>query len=236
MRYTRTLTAVLAAGLLTVGCGSSDSGDGKDDKNASPAAGSSAPANEPAQDDDAFEGEQLPSPVESPAEEPVRSAPSISPSPDRSATITDKVVYELQQRTVQMAGVLKDTTGTCAGGELTMKAGATTECKVTYDGVDVPWDVTIGDNYKEGSFVVSYRVAPKKALLVGEGVKAAFWTQQSSTSDDLRCDDLPKAELVEVDQDSGYKCQYLIKRDGGPDEYSDRVVKIGERRISFDLP
>ncbi|MEE1928640.1 hypothetical protein V1J52_10610 [Streptomyces sp. TRM 70351] len=237
MRYARTITAVVAAGLLTAGCG----GDTEDDaaSTATPTAAAGAAVDEetgaPA-DGARPEGEQRPVVVEPPAEEPVRSNPTLSPSPDSGADLTEKIIYELRQRTVEMAGVVKDTEGSCEGGEVTLKAGATTACTITYEGVEVPWEVNIADDYEEGSFIVRYDIAPTKGVLVGETVRAEFWKLQNTMSDDLRCDELPEVELVEIDTDTGYRCQYLIEEDDGPGRYSDRIVKVDDRDVEFDLP
>lgn len=230
MRHTRILIALAALGMLTVGCSGSDASE----PDATPSAGNTA-AGDVKQNDDSgsqAEGEQLPVKLEGPVDDLITTTPTISPSPDRSATTTDKVLYELQRRTVRMAGIAGATSGECEGGELVMKAGAATSCTVTYEGVKVPWEITISDSYKPGSIIFSYTAKPLKGVLTAQGVHGTFWKQQNSYSEDLRCSEIPKAVLVELDQETDYKCQYLIK-DGSGDRFSDRSVKVSELGVQF---
>jgi hypothetical protein len=223
-----------ALGMLTVGCGGTDS-----DKDAEPSAGrtaaNSSAAPDAKQSDDSAtqaEAEQLPVKLEGPVADLITTIPTVTPSPDRSASTTEKVLYELQKRTLRMAGVTGATSGECDGGELVLKAGATTSCTVTYESVKVPWEVTIGDTYKPGSIIFRYEAKPLKGVLTAQGVYGAFWKQQNSYSEELRCSKVPEVELVELDQETAHKCQYLIK-DGSGDRWSDRSVKLTERGAQF---
>ncbi|MFI2431829.1 hypothetical protein [Streptomyces sp. NPDC018693] len=219
-----------ALGMLTVGCGGSDTSE----NDAKPSADSTATQDAKQNDDSAsqVEGEQLPVKLEGPVADLITTMPTVSPSPDRSATTTEKVLYELQRRTLRMAGITGETSGECDGGELVMKAGATTACTITYESVKVPWEVTISDSYKPGSIIFSYEAKPLKGVVTAQGVYGAFWKQQNSYSEDLRCSEVPKAELVELDQATAYKCQYLIKDSSG-NRWSDRSVKVSERGVQF---
>ncbi|MBB1245803.1 hypothetical protein GL263_19920 [Streptomyces durbertensis] len=240
MRYTRTLVGVVAVGLLTVGCGGDDS-DGADAKS-TPSAEASADSGAKDNTDDQgtedggdagsdAEGDELPVKVEEEGDL-LGASPKIEPSPDRTATVTEKVLHELRQRTLRMAGVEGKTSGECAGGELTMEAGATTKCTVDYEGVKVPWDVTISDNYKPGSFVFSYQAKPLKAVLTAKSAYGNFYKLNNSTSDQLRCGEIPDAVLVELGEDTEYRCQYLIK---SQNRWSDRAVAVREMGVTFNL-
>ncbi|MBB1255937.1 hypothetical protein [Streptomyces alkaliterrae] len=242
MRYTRTLVGVVAVGLLTVGCGGDDS-DGADAKS-TPSTSAEAPADSGDKNDkddkggenggdagSGAEGDELPVKVEEEGDL-LGASPKIEPSPGRTATVTEKVLHELRQRTLRMAGVDGKTSGECAGGELKMEAGATTKCTVDYEGVKVPWDVTISDNYKPGSFVFSYRATPQKAVLTAKSAYGNFYKLNNSTSDQLRCSEIPDAVLVDLGEDTEYRCQYLIK---SQNRWSDRAVAVREMGVTFNL-
>ncbi|MFP8963023.1 hypothetical protein ACLIYP_21050 [Streptomyces nanhaiensis] len=231
MRHIRTVTAILAAGLLTVGCGGSEDGNGGSGTQSSAEAGNSKSD----KSDRAEEGERLPVVVESPAEKPVGINPTISPTPERDADFTEKVIHELRERTVRMAGVMKSTSGSCEGGEITLKAKAATECTIAYADVEIPWTVTISDSYKEGSFFIQYNAEPGKGLLTGEGVRAKLWEDNHQYSDEMRCEELPEAEVVDLDADTGYKCQLVNEKSDGSGEYTvDMAVKVKRGGPWFD--
>ncbi|MGY1451816.1 hypothetical protein [Streptomyces sp. SS8] len=231
MRHIRTVTAILAVGLLTAGCGGSEDGNGGSGTQSSAEAGN----NKSDRSDRTEEGERLPVVVESPAGEPVGTSPTISPSPARDADFTEKVIHELRKRTVRMAGAMGSTSGSCEGGEITLKAKAATECTVAYADVEIPWTVTISDSYKEGSFFIRYDAEPGKGLLAGEGVRAKLWQDNNQYSEEMRCEELPEAEVVDLDADTGYKCQIVNKKSDGSGEYTvDMAVKVNPRGPSFD--
>lgn len=172
--------------------------------------------------------------IEEPEEEPLGPSPELSPSPERGSA-TENVLNELKVDTLKMARVHGTMKAKCAGGALTMKAGATTKCSVTYEGVEVPWNVTISDNYTSGSKIFSYQAEPEKGVLTAKAVYGEWHKLQSSENRELRCSEIPDVELVDLDTPTNYKCQYLLEKDGG-EEWSDRIVAVKTGGVEFNLP
>lgn len=133
---------------------------------------------------------------------------ALPPPPGQDASVTDKVLHELREDTLRLAGVPgRITAASCTSGKIPNKAGESTGCTIVYEGVEVTWAVVIES---VGWTSVSYRkYPPKTAVLVDTGVYGAFWESYRNQSDELRCDTIPHISTVELDRDTGFKCQYL---------------------------
>lgn len=229
MRISRTLVGVMVACMLTVGCGGSsdDSGTG----------GSAEETKDTAIGADGeVAGSELPYVVEEPEEELLTPNPELSSAPE-SGDATEKVLNELKVGTLRMARAHSRMVATCAGGTLTLEAGATTRCGVRYGGVEVPWRVTISDSYEPGSSVLSYRAEPLKGLLTAKAAYGQWYELQSAQKRaELRCSEIPDVELVELDAPTHYKCQYLVDEDSDEETWSDRVIVVKKNGVEFDLP
>ncbi|MFI5531785.1 hypothetical protein ACIA8O_24955 [Kitasatospora sp. NPDC051853] len=240
-RMIQAFTAVVAVGLLTTACGTSGSPSGSTDSGAagSSAAGSakSAPA-----DTAKSAAKVLPVAIDGPQKDVVQrgggDALKVTPAPDSKAPVVEKVEHALREDVLSAAHVPGTTSAKCADG-ITMKAGAVSQCVVTYEGAEIPYEVKISDKYTEGSFVFSYTKTQKKALLVAKEIYNRFHERYGSTStaSRLACDEIPAAKTFDFGADTGYTCQYWSEhgtKDGKPG-YVTVKVRIGSTRGSIAL-
>lgn len=107
-----------------------------------------------------------------------------------------------------MAQAMGRTTAQCDRSSLTGADGETANCTVTYEGLKVPWSVTFQGSTGIGR-LVGYKAQPGVGILTREGVERDFWSRDHAYARDLRCADLPKAELVPLDLPTRYRCEYL---------------------------
>lgn len=232
MRISRTLVGVMVACMLTVGCGGS-SGDGGTGGSAQESKDTAIGA------DGEVAGSELPYVVEEPEEELLGPNPELGSAPERGDA-TEKVLNELKVGTLRMARAPGKMVARCARGTLTLKAGATTRCGVHYGGVEVPWNVTLADDYEPGSGVLSYRAEPLKGLLTAKAAYGQWYELQSARKrDELRCSEIPDVELVELDAPTNYKCQYLVEgsdEDSDEETWSDRVIVVKKDGVEFETP
>lgn len=182
--------------------------DGGSASGGSSAGGSGAPVPEPT----VTEGLELPVAVTAPQPgyfngSDEKLAAALPPPPGTDATVTEKVLHELQEDTLRLAGVPGRMTASCNGGQVPNKAGESTGCTIVYEGVEVTWAVVI---QSVGFGSVSYRTyQPETGVLVDTGVYGAFWEMYGEKSDTLRCDVIPHVSVVTLDRYSGFECQYL---------------------------
>lgn len=99
--------------------------------------------------------------------------------------------------------------GDCAGGKLNLAPKATTECTVTYNGLEVPWRITIAEDYKPNDTLIKYTMKPLKGIMHIQSVRALVEKGAPKGVLELRCDEMPEVKLVEVGKPTGIKCQYL---------------------------
>lgn len=194
---------MIAAGLLTAGCGSDDSSSGSGGDKAQKA---------------------LPVAIDGPQKDVRRRGEDnikVTPAPKFGAPLDEQVVHRLREAILLDARVPGETSATCPDG-VTQKAGAVSQCVVTYEGAEVPYEVKISDSHTEGDTITSYTITPKKALLVATSVYDLLNEQYGKDSgrtdaSKLACQELPVAKTIEWDSDSGYTCQYWGEHaiDGG---------------------
>lgn len=69
---------------------------------------------------------------------------TLSPSPSDDATFSENLEFELRCKTLEMAQVPGKTSAQCPK-DLDSEAGTTVSCTVTYEDLNVVWDVRLGD-------------------------------------------------------------------------------------------
>ncbi|MCZ7417020.1 MULTISPECIES: DUF4333 domain-containing protein [unclassified Streptomyces] len=243
MRYPKMITGLVAAGLLVTGCGGSDDGGGERDggKKDSAAKADRTPGSddEPKADTGAGQ-EELPVKVTGPDQDVVKAEdedPEPPGKPESGADFTAQVEYKLRESVLRAAGADGETSATCPDG-VTQKAGATSKCTATYEGAEIPYEVTISDKYEEGDFLTMYNAKPQKGLLVAKAVHHELWTTwgEGREAEKLACEELPVAKAVDLDADTGYVCQAWTEY-GGPDRdggYETLKVVMGNYGPKFE--
>ncbi|MFJ4942718.1 hypothetical protein ACIP4V_08865 [Streptomyces albidoflavus] len=234
MLYTKKLIGLAALGVLLVGCGSSDPD--------SAGAAEGAPAKGAAQESPAAEQKVLPVALDGSrpkVHERGAEELKVTPKPGNSAPFAERVEHKLRETVLGTAKVPGRTSAKCADG-VTLKAGAVSSCEATYEGATIPYEVKISDSYNEGSFLTMYNTKAEKGLLVAETVYEEFWQQFGGPesaypeASKLACDELPAAEAVEVDADTGHRCQLWNEHGNqGKGGYETYEVRIGGFGPSF---
>ncbi|WP_436774530.1 hypothetical protein [Yinghuangia sp. YIM S09857] len=157
-------------------------------------------------------------------------AAALPPAPDIEASLTDKVLHELQEKTLRLAGVPGRISASCPKGPIPNKAGGNAGCTVVYEGVEVNWAVVIEG---VGYAFTSYRTyLPETGVLVDAGVYGAFWEMYHDKSDKLRCDVIPHLTTAKLDRYSGFECQYLDTR-RSPARWVNVPVILGHFGVQF---
>lgn len=215
MQNTKMIFGLIAACLLTAGCGSSAAEDG--------AGGAAQKA--------------LPVAVDGPQEGVVPQRETgeklkITPLPAMDAPFVEKVEHNLRQSVLRSARVLGETSAKCPDG-VDEKAGAVSQCVATYEGVDVPYEVKISDSAKEGSSLIFFETTPKAGLLVAKAVYDSLNEEYGSESghtdaSKLACETMPAAKAVPLGKDTSYTCQYWSKfANKGEPGYATLRLKMG---------
>jgi hypothetical protein len=141
-----------------------------------------------------------------------RSEMSLPPA-SGDAPLTERVLDEIQEKTLVMAGISAKVSAGCEGGRVTPKAGHKTLCTVTYQGVKLTWDVWVADVTGGGSGTVQFIrydvYPPDSGVLLAKAVYGRFWDERHKTAKELRCDRIPPLKTVTLGDDTGYECQYL---------------------------
>ncbi|GAA2105868.1 hypothetical protein GCM10009759_43400 [Kitasatospora saccharophila] len=243
MRLSKTfLVGALAAVLLTSACSSdADSGAGSGSDSALGSA-STASSGSPTPTSNA--GAALPVAVTGPvADVYLRSGDSgdalkVTPAPDRSAPLVEKVEFALREDLLSKARTPGETTAKCPDG-VTQKAGAVSRCVATFEGAEVPYEVKISDSYKEGSMIISYTKTPKKGLLVAKTIQAQLYDQYGPESGyegagKLACQEMPVAKAYDFETDTGFTCQYWSEHAaGGKPGYTTLKVRMNSRNADL---
>ncbi|WP_405009970.1 hypothetical protein [Kitasatospora sp. NBC_01539] len=221
----------MAVGLLAVGCSSAGGGSGLDETFTAGSAGASPKAAGSA----GAAGKALPVAIDGPQKDVVMrggDALKVLPAPESDTPFAEKLKHSLRETLLSRAHVPGETSADCPNG-VTQKAGAVSQCTVTYEGAQVPYEVKISDSYKPGSFIISYTRTPKKGLLVAKMVYNLLWESYGADSgrtdtSRLACDEIPVAKTVDFDSDTGYTCQYWSEHaDDGEPGYATLKVTMG---------
>ncbi|MGW7437100.1 hypothetical protein [Streptomyces sp. NPDC054849] len=223
MRFPMMVTGVAAVALLTAGCSSAESaqGGGADD------AAKALPV--------AITGPQPDVHMRGGGE-----ALQITPRPEVGAPFVQKVEHALREDVLSTAKVAGETGAKCPAG-VTQKAGAVSQCVVTYAGAEIPYEVKISDSYTAGSSVISYTKEPKKGLLVGklvyEMINQNYGSESGRTdASKLACDELPAAKTFDFGADTGYKCHYWGEHaNRGEPGFTTLQIKIGTKGYAYSF-
>ncbi|MFF9508057.1 hypothetical protein ACF1BU_19870 [Streptomyces sp. NPDC014724] len=199
-----TVVMVGAMGLLVTGC--SGGGSGSDD------AGTKSAAAFPV----------LPQKVPKP---PTMPEGELQPSPDADAPFSKNLAYELRRKTLDMAKAEGKTVGECPN-DVASKAGTHVTCTITYEGLDVVWDVTIGEKSGWSDNVVQYQAVPRKGVLTRDGAARLLYGNYDPEL--VRCNNIPEAVLVPMNTKTKYTCQTVDKGKPGLVEAA-RVTDAGPR-------
>ncbi|GAA4033340.1 hypothetical protein [Streptomyces plumbiresistens] len=140
------------------------------------------------------------------------------PPASGDAPLTERVLDEIQEKTLVMAGIRAKVSAGCEGGQVTPKAGHKTLCTVIYQGVKLTWDVWVADVTGSGIVQLTrYNIyPPDSGVLLAKAVYGRFWDEHHKTAQELRCDRIPPLKTVTLGDDTGYECQYLDADDGSP--------------------
>ncbi|MFD6189617.1 hypothetical protein [Streptomyces sp. NPDC060275] len=181
----------------------------------------------------------LPVPVTGPEPDRVTDDKEIEetlPKLPGNPSLTEKVLHEIRVETVSNAEFMARTSADCEGGKVSTEPNAITKCHVTYDDVTVPWRVTV-DSGGDTALTVFYSTAPLKGLLLARAVHGSFWNGHQKDHEDLRCGDIPEISLVELGNDTGYRCQYAQRGPDGSLVRENVEVHLGDRgRVEFHVP
>ncbi|QIP88084.1 hypothetical protein GLX30_33275 [Streptomyces sp. Tu 2975] len=222
MRFPMIVTGVAAVALLSSGCSSAETAQGGGADDASKALPVTITGPQP--DVHMRGGDAL----------------RVTPIPAVGAPFLQKVEHALREDALSIAKVAGETSAKCPAG-VTQKAGAVSQCVVTYAGAEIPYEVKISDSYTAGSSIISYTKEPKKGLLVGKLVYQMInenYGSESGRSDasKLACDELPAAKAFDFGADTGYKCQYWGEHaDNGEPGYKTVQVKIGSKGYAYSF-
>ncbi|MGA4848486.1 hypothetical protein ACOBQB_20315 [Streptomyces sp. G5(2025)] len=142
-----------------------------------------------------------------------RSEMGLPPPPGSDASLTERVLDEIREKTLVMAGIRAQVGTRCEGGQVTVKKGEWTLCTASYQGVELVWEVLVEDVTGGGAWTVQlidYQVfPPDSGVLLAKAVHGRFWAQHHEHAKELRCDRIPPLKRVTLDEDTGYRCQYL---------------------------
>ncbi|MFI5732261.1 hypothetical protein ACIA49_19210 [Kribbella sp. NPDC051587] len=149
---------------------------------------------------------------------------------DEHASLTQQIVTKLELRTQVLAGFAAKTTGRCPKFQL--KAGAVSQCTVTYSGQTVKWQVTIAKNYKPGvTYLAVYEIKPLQGVLVRDAVYATWY--DTNVRKDLRCDAIPAVQVVTIGTKTPYRCEVLQPLQGGSAYWFIAPVTLSEAGLIF---
>ncbi|MDA5284109.1 MULTISPECIES: hypothetical protein [unclassified Streptomyces] len=164
----------------------------------------------------------------------------VRPLPEVGAPFVQKVEHALREDALNTAKVVGETSAKCPDGVM-QKAGAVSQCVVTYSGAEIPYEVKISDSYKAGSSIISYTKEPKQGLLVGKLVYQMInenYGSESGRSDasKLACDELPAAKTIDFGADTGFKCQYWGQHaNKGKPGFTTLQIKIGGKGYAYSF-
>ncbi|WP_307126208.1 hypothetical protein [Streptomyces sp. B1I3] len=152
-------------------------------------------------------GEILPQKLAPPADMPEE---ELRPSPADDATFAENLAYELRRKTLDMARAPGKVTAECPK-DVGSKSGTQVTCTATYEGLDVVWNVSIGEKSGWSDNVVEFEAAPGKGVLTRDGVARLLYGNYRDSIDYALCNDIPEAVLVPLDTDTAYACEVVFK-------------------------
>ncbi|MBM7442859.1 hypothetical protein [Streptomyces sp. HB132] len=171
-------------------------------------------------------GEILPQKLARPADRPKE---DLQPSPADDATFGENLAHELRRKTLAMADASGEATAECPE-DIGSTSGSQVSCTVTYEGLEVAWNVSIGDTSGWSDNVVEYTASPRTGVLTREGVARLLYGNHSDSIDYVLCNDIPEAVLVPLNTETDYTCE-LVPKDKEPIGLNEsvRVTEAGPR-------
>lgn len=174
----------------------------------------------------------LPHAMPSPTGKDVHGDVKLSPSPGANAPLVENLKYELRIKTVKMAAAMGSTSAACDQADLRPEPGAVVGCTVTYEGVRIPWKVTIkGQGFSPG--LVEYDAEPAMGVITREGALRFYWAEKAHGRQ-VRCTNIPTVEAVPLDKPTKYRCEtspavkdVLEATEAGPRFYAARETAGG---------
>ncbi|MFI1968327.1 hypothetical protein BLA24_13350 [Streptomyces cinnamoneus] len=134
----------------------------------------------------------------------------LKPSPAAGASFSENLAYELRRKTQDMAGAPGEITAECPT-DVGSKSGTKVTCKTTYEGLEVEWDVSIGDKSAFSDNLVQYKATPRQGILTRDGVARLLYGNYRDSIDYALCNDIPKAVLAPLGTQSTYACEVVFK-------------------------
>ncbi|MCC3773285.1 hypothetical protein [Streptomyces sp. UNOB3_S3] len=134
----------------------------------------------------------------------------LQPSPAADAPFSENLAYELRRKTRDMARAVGSITAECPK-DLESKSGARVTCKTAFEGLEVEWDVSIGEKSAFSRNYVTFTATPRQGILTRDGVARLLYGNYRDSIDYALCNDIPKAVLVPLDTQSKYACEVVSK-------------------------
>jgi hypothetical protein len=155
--------------------------------------------------------------------------PKEEPSPSDDATLSENLAYELRRKTLDMAKAAGEVTARCPK-KVASKNGTRVTCTTTYEGLEVVWDVNIGEKSALSDNLVEYEAVPRKGILTRDGVARLLYGNYRDSIDYALCNDIPQAVLVPLNAKTTYTCEVVFKGKQ-PTGYAEavRVTEAGPR-------
>jgi hypothetical protein len=148
-------------------------------------------------------------------------SPSWIPSTGDARQVELQLRYDLEQRTLEAAGVGGPMTSKCEyGNPLPAK------CTVEYRGFTMQWNIT----HISGNVLIKYEAHTDSIVVTRDGIRAAF-AKRFQHSYELRCDALPEIALVPVGKPLDPACYEKTKRNGPSDRLN--IVPSDHGSVQF---
>jgi hypothetical protein len=154
----------------------------------------------------------------------------LGPGPGGDAPVLDQVRYELRWETLRRAKVWGRTSARCAGDRVALAPGAVTRCTVTYEGLAVPFDVTIDKDSRPTDRLVRYTPAARKFVVRAAAVYDYAWRRFAG--EDPRCTRVPPLRVLEPGY-TGDRCQHVDEI--GHRRETGRVLLEGDGDVTIDF-
>jgi hypothetical protein len=126
-------------------------------------------------------------------------------------TDVELIIHSLHRNVLSTTWVQRPIETDCEFDRFPSRPG-TYRCTVTYDGIELPFQVRIGVITRDGRRSLTYKVIPEKTVLTKKAVLGEFWRGGTTMGyTEMRCDDdIPAREVVELGP-TPYSCYYKTK-------------------------
>ncbi|MFD3666267.1 hypothetical protein ACFWVF_37635 [Streptomyces sp. NPDC058659] len=131
------------------------------------------------------------------------------PTPDDHARGSENLERLVRRETVWLAGYA-DGRITAQCPDKSPRSGMNFTCTSDILGVKVTWDVTVTS---VSSSSVTYEFDPHSGLILRDGVVSSFYGEYTGAKT-VRCNDIPEAVLVPLNEETTYACQAQYEGEG----------------------